>query len=76
MKHAKGPVFILQAKNDFSTQPTEVLGKIAKANGGQARIYPAFGDSPQDGHWRFATTNAGIAVWGEDVLKFIEASFR
>jgi len=76
VKHAKAPVFILQARNDFSIQPTEVLGKIAKANGGQAKIYPAFGDSPQDGHWRFATTNAGIAVWGEDVLKFIDVSFR
>lgn len=76
VQHAKAPVFILQAKNDFSIQPTEVLGKIAKANGGQAKIYPAFGDSPQDGHSRFATTKAGIAVWGEDVLQFIDASFR
>jgi len=76
VKYTKAPVFILQAKNDYSTQPAEVLGKIAKTNGGQARIYPGFGDSPQEGHWAFATTSAGIAVWGDDVLHFIEASFH
>jgi dienelactone hydrolase len=76
VKHAKAPVFILQAKNDYSTQPTEVLGKIAKAHGGEARIYPAFGKTPQEGHAGFATTSAGIAVWGEDVLQFIEAASR
>lgn len=53
VKHAKAPVFILQAKNDYSIQPTQVLGKIAKADGGQARIYPAFGNTPQDAHWDF-----------------------
>jgi len=76
VKHAKAPVFILQAKNDYSVQPSEVLGKIATAHGGQAKIYPEFGNSPQDGHWSFATTSAGISVWGEDVLQFIQAAFR
>lgn len=75
VKRAKGPVFILQAKNDYSTEPAKVLGKIAQAHGGQARIYPAFGKTPQEGHAAFATTSAGIAVWGEDVLQFIEAAF-
>lgn len=76
VSQAKAPVFILQAKNDYSLQPTEVLGKIAKASGGQAKIYPGFGNTPQEGHWAFATTDAGIAVWGEDVLHFIEAAIR
>src|SRR5215470_10715266 len=53
VQRAKAPVFILQAKNDYSIQPAEVLGKIAKAHGGQAKIYPAFGTSPQEGHWGF-----------------------
>jgi hypothetical protein len=35
-----------------------VLGKIEKTNGGQAEIYPAFGNNSQDGHWGFATTNS------------------
>ena len=76
VQHAKAPVFILQAKNDYSVQPTEVLGKIAKAHGGQAKLYPGFGKTVQDGHWAFATTSAGIAVWGEDVLQFIATAFR
>jgi dienelactone hydrolase len=76
VEHAKAPLFILQARNDYSTQPTEVLGKIAKAHGGQAKIYPGFGKTPQEGHWGFATTSAGIAVWGNDVLLFIDETFR
>jgi carboxymethylenebutenolidase len=74
--HSKAPVFILQAKNDYSTQPAEVLGKIAKSHGGQAKIYPGFGKTPQEAHWAFATSSAGIAVWEKDVLQFIEAAFR
>jgi carboxymethylenebutenolidase len=76
VKHAKAPVFILQAKNDYTTQPTEVLGKIAKSHGGQAKIYPQFGNTAQQGHWDFATTNAGISIWRDDVLQFIEEAFR
>lgn len=76
LKRAKAPVFILQAKNDYSTEPTMVLGKIAKSKGGRAQIYPQFGTTPQEGHWDFATTGAGIAVWGEDVLRFIDAALR
>jgi len=76
VQHAKAPVFVLQAKNDYSTQPAEVLGKIAQARAGQAKIYPRFGNTPQEGHWGFATTSAGISVWGADVLQFIEAAFR
>ena len=76
VRRAKGPVFILQARNDFSIQPARVLGKIAKAKGGQATIYPPFGKTHEDGHWKFATTQAGIAIWGEDVLNFINESFR
>jgi dienelactone hydrolase len=75
VRKAKAPVFILQAKNDFSTRPAEVLGKIAKANGGRAQVYPAFGSSAQEGHWRFATSKAGIEVWQKDVLDFIHSAF-
>jgi len=76
VEHAKAPVFILQAKNDYSTQPTEVLGRIAKSHGGQAKIYPGFGKAAQEAHWAFATTSAGISVWDKDVLQFIESAFR
>ena len=76
VKHAKAPVFILQAKNDYSTDPAAVLGKIVKAHGGDAKIYPRFGNTPQEGHWGFATTSAGIALWSQDVLQFIETAFH
>ena len=76
VKQAKAPVFILQAKNDYSTKPAEVLGKIAKAHGGQAKIYPAFGKTAQEGHWDFATTSAGITIWERDVLEFIDGAFH
>jgi dienelactone hydrolase len=75
VRNAKGPVFVLQANNDFSVGPTNVLGKIAKTNGGQAEIYPAFGNNSQDGHCGFATTNSGIEVWQKDVLDFINSAF-
>jgi len=76
VRKAQAPVFILQARNDFSIQPAQVLGKIAKAKGGQATIYPPFGETQEDGHWKSATTQAWIAIWGEDVLEFINESFR
>lgn len=76
VNRAKAPVFILQAKNDYSIQPAEVLGNIAKAHGGEAKIYPGFGKTPHEGHWAFATTRDGIAVWGEGLLHFIEAAWR
>ena len=76
VEHSQAPVFILQAKNDYNTQPAEVLGKIAKSHGGQAKIYPGFGKTAQQGHWAFATTSAGIAIWDKDVLQFIEAAFH
>ncbi|HTW79380.1 MAG TPA: hypothetical protein VME23_07560 [Terracidiphilus sp.] len=38
------------------------FGKIAKAHGGQARIYPGLGSTPEEGHWAFATIGAGIAI--------------
>jgi hypothetical protein len=74
VEHAKAPAFILQAKNDYSTQPTEVLGRIAKSHGGQAKIYPGFGKAAQEAHWAFATTSAGISVWDKDVLQFYRIS--
>ena len=76
VKNAKAPVFILQAKNDYSTGPAKVLGKIASAKGGRAEIYPAFGHSEQEGHWAFATSTAGIEIWQNDVLNFIHSGFE
>jgi dienelactone hydrolase len=74
VSNATAPVFILQATNDFSTDPTKILGPEAVRKGGAARLYPAFGASAQDGHWAFATLKSGTVVWGDDVLGFLRRS--
>ena len=70
------PLFLIQAANDYSTGPSDVLGPIIRSKGGvnRARLYPAFGASHQEGHGGFACWEEGIAIWGPDVLKFLEAA--
>ena len=73
---AKAPVFLFQAKNDYSLGPSHVLSKVAAKAGVdfQSKIYPAFGHSQQDGHWGFCST--GMDVWGNDLLAFLEARMK
>jgi carboxymethylenebutenolidase len=72
---AKAPLFLIQAQNDFSLGPSEVLGPMIKrkAPPNQARIYPPYGTTPEEGHWDFATKEGGIDIWGPDVLAFFQA---
>ncbi|HEY6924871.1 MAG TPA: prolyl oligopeptidase family serine peptidase [Steroidobacteraceae bacterium] len=74
LRKATGPVLILQAHNDYSLGPSIFLGKIAALHGGRSMVYPDFGTTSQDGHWKFATSAAGINIWGGDVLAFIAAA--
>jgi hypothetical protein len=69
-------LFLIQAKNDYSIGPSEVLGPIVKEKGGlnRAKLYPAFGTTPQEGHAGFACWEEGIAIWGADVLEFLRAA--
>jgi carboxymethylenebutenolidase len=75
---AKAPLFLIQAQNDYSLGPSEVLGPIIKRKGppNQAKIYPPYGTTPQDGHAGFATKEGGIAIWGSDVLAFFLTVIR
>jgi dienelactone hydrolase len=70
---AKAPIFLLQAENDYSLGPSEVLGAAIKKKGppNQAKVYPPFGTTNQMGHASFATFNIGTEVWGPDAMKFI-----
>lgn len=70
---AKAPVFLIQAENDYSLGPSHALAKEAnkKHKDFQSKVYPAFGKSSQDGHWGFCST--ATAVWGDDVLAFLDA---
>ncbi len=73
---AKAPVFLLQAENDYSIEPTRVLTKEANKRGTDFRshIYPAFGTTHQNGHWGFCST--ATEVWGNDVLTFLDKEMK
>lgn len=78
VKNAKAPLFLIQAQNDFSLGPSEVLGPLIERidTRNQARIYPPYGTTPQEGHSAFATKEGGIAIWGPDVLAFFQSVAR
>ncbi|HET9121738.1 MAG TPA: prolyl oligopeptidase family serine peptidase [Solirubrobacterales bacterium] len=71
VSEAAAPMFLLQAENDYSLGPSEVLGAMLRRKGPPSRsqIYPAFGGTPQDGHSGFACE--GMGVWGADVRRFL-----
>jgi dienelactone hydrolase len=75
---AKAPVLVLQAQNDYSTGPCEILRPILKAKGppNQSTMYPAFGLTNQQGHGAFATWSLGIEQWGGEALDFMESAFQ
>lgn len=75
-KNAKAPVFLLQAKNDYSTGPSERLGPILKTLGPPSgnKLFPPFGSSHQQGHGAFACWALGTTLWGDDVLHFLAAA--
>ena len=76
VRNAKSPLFLIQAQNDFSIDPSEVLGPVIKRKGppNQAKVYPPYGTTPQEGHYAFATKEGGIAIWGSEVLDFFRAA--
>jgi len=59
---ATAPVFLLQAENDYSLGPSY--------KDFRSKIYSAFGNSPQDGHWGFCSSATDL--WGSDVLAFLD----
>jgi carboxymethylenebutenolidase len=73
---AKAPVFLIQAENDYSLAPSRVLSEEAnkKKKDFQSKIYPAFGNSHQDGHWGFCSSATDI--WRNDVLAFLETQMK
>jgi carboxymethylenebutenolidase len=75
---AKAPLFLIQAQNDYSLGPSEVLGPMIQQKGppNQATTYPPYGTTPQEGHWDFATKEGGAAIWGQDVLAFFKVVIR
>jgi dienelactone hydrolase len=78
VRQAQAPILIIQAQNDYSVEPGEVLGVELRKKGfpNAAKIYPPFGTSAQDGHWGFGARRDGIAVWALDVKAFLDATVR
>jgi dienelactone hydrolase len=78
VRKAHSPIFVIQAENDYSLEPSKVLGSELKKKGSpnQAKIYPSFGSTTQEGHWGFGAHRDGIAVWAPDVDAFLELTLR
>jgi carboxymethylenebutenolidase len=78
VQNAKAPIFLVQAKNDYSLGPSEVLGPFVRDKGppNMAKVYPAYGTGSQDGHFGFATQPAGIAIWESDMFEFIAEALK
>jgi len=76
MENIKMPIFLLQAANDYSIQPTLVLGAELQRLGKPFKqsVYPAFGQTKDDGHAGFCFD--GGSVWGPDVLAFLAENLR
>lgn len=64
------PFFLIQAQNDHGLLPTYTLGmEFARLNKPhEARIYPALGNTPMEGHGIFG---GGVAWWYVDVERFL-----
>ena len=65
------PIFFIQAENDYSAAPTRDLAAALAETDKifEARVYPAFGISRDEGHF-FERT--GTMIWGPDVRRFLE----
>jgi len=76
VQRSKIPVFLLQAQNDYTLGPSDVLGPIIREKGGanQAKVYPAFGTTHAEGEFGFACWEEGIKIWGSDFLDFLKAA--
>jgi dienelactone hydrolase len=71
VERARAPVLIVQAENDFDLAPSRTLGPILERAGkGRAAVFPAFGNTAQEGHGAFARRPEGAAIWGPTVLDF------
>jgi polyhydroxybutyrate depolymerase len=69
---ARAPIFLAQARNDYSLGPSEVLGPRVDAKGPPSRhtVFPAHGDpgNPAQGHGGFFSDPQ---AWGDAVLAFL-----
>jgi carboxymethylenebutenolidase len=70
VRNARAPIFFFQAANDFDPSPSKTLSAEMNAASKtyKLKIYPAYGDSPGDGH---TFGYFGSDVWADDVFEFL-----
>jgi dienelactone hydrolase len=75
VRNISAPIMIIHDQNDYSTTPgyalDSVLNKLNKPH--ILKIYPKFGETPQEGHNLIFRS---IATWESDVFKFLNESLR
>ena len=75
VRNAKAPVFVIQAQNDFTLEPSELLGKELERKGSpnRAKVYPPFGTTHAQGNM-FALS--GCTTWSSDVFDFVREALN
>lgn len=70
VRNAKAPVLFFQAANDYDLSSSKALSAVMKVakRAYEVKIYPPYGDSPEDGH---NLGYFGAAVWADDVFRFL-----
>jgi dienelactone hydrolase len=75
VKNITSPVMIIHAQNDYSIAPgyalDSVMNRINKPH--ELKIYPRFGNSPNDGH---NIIFRNIESWQADVFDFLDKNLR
>jgi len=75
VRNISAPIMIIHDQNDYSTTPgyalDSVMNKLNKPH--ILRIYPKFGETPQEGH---NIIFKSIATWESDAFKFLNESLR
>ncbi len=71
----RAPVFLIHARNDYSTGPADSLGAVMDRlrKPYRVKIYPPFGNNTDVGH-NFIFL--GGALWERDVMGFLEENLR
>jgi dienelactone hydrolase len=75
VKEAKAPIFLIQAQNDYTLAPSELLGKhvVAKGRPSLCKVYPPFGTTDLQGN---LFGRDGKQVWGDDVCMFLKQAMN
>jgi carboxymethylenebutenolidase len=75
VRNSRAPIFFFQAANDYDISPSNTLAAAMKDAGKayEVKIYPAYGDSPEEGH---TLGYFGSSIWINDVLRFLNEHCR